>query len=169
MVVYIINGYPRSGKDTFCELIGNHYRTAKFSTVDTPKRVLKSLGWDGEKTPQVREALSTLKDMYTYLFDGPFKESQKFILKSLNSGIEFAFVMCREPPEIKRLQVWCCEIGISCLTLFIQRECEEELTNHADKDVEKFDYDVYLDNNGNIKEFEYKIIQLINIIDTDGC
>lgn len=169
MTVYIINGYPQSGKDTFCKVIGSHYKTTKFSTVDTPKQILKSLGWGGEKTSEVRSALSTLKDMYTTLFDGPFKESQKFILKSLNSGIDFAFVMCREPVEIHRLQKWCCDIGISCLTLFIKRECDVKLTNHADKNVEKFNYDVYLDNNGTLKEFEYRVLQFINIIDTDGC
>ena len=75
----IVNGHPRSGKDTFIDYIvdnsvfDNTHRVSH-STIDTPKTIAMIMGWDGEKTPEIRLQLSNLKDFLTKKFDLPFKE-----------------------------------------------------------------------------------------------
>jgi hypothetical protein len=154
MYVLIINGYPRSGKDTFCDNISGVFSCKRYSTVDTPKRILTDMGWDGVKTPEIRKALSDIKDMYTSLFDGPFKEAVKIIKDSIDNNISIVTVMCREPVEIDKLKQWCIDNNIRCSTIFIDRGINiEELNNHADLEVSEYEYDYYIKNNNSKSVF----------------
>ena len=160
MVVCILNGYPRAGKDTFCDIAGEKYKVIVHSTVDKVKGILKSMGWNGKKTPEIRKALSDLKDMYTELFDGPFIDAWKFI--DNNKGYDIIFIMCREPKEIARLNYWCNGKGIPCYTLLIDRgTLSTDITNHADRNVEDYKYDIYIDNTGSLNQFKEKVLNII--------
>lgn len=55
-MIYVINGAPRSGKDTFCSMaakfMGEGY-VRVYSTVDCVKTIAATaFGWNGEKTPR---------------------------------------------------------------------------------------------------------------------
>ena len=67
-MIVIINGSPRAGKDTVCEItkeiLGSHY-CYSLSSVDEIKKIALIGGWDGEKNPQSRKFLSDLKDLFT--------------------------------------------------------------------------------------------------------
>ena len=82
MKIFVINGAPRAGKDTFVEickdLIGNE-RCLNVSTVDFVKEVAKFAGWDGNKTPEARKFLSDLKDIMTEYDNIPFKKVKRAI------------------------------------------------------------------------------------------
>jgi len=76
-IVIILNGYPRSGKDSFAKFIGQALldkgvQTDIVSSVCNVKDAAKILGWDGEKTEVNRKALSDLKDLSTKYWEGPF-------------------------------------------------------------------------------------------------
>ena len=54
MRIVVINGMPRSGKDTFvgmCQEIIGEKRCLNVSTVDFVKEVAAYCGWDKTKTP----------------------------------------------------------------------------------------------------------------------
>ncbi len=73
----VINGYPQSGKDTFIKFCSEFTEVENISTVDPAKKALMILGWDGIKTPEIRKALSDLKDLSTEFFDGLMKYIKK--------------------------------------------------------------------------------------------
>lgn len=160
---FIINGYPRAGKDTFVEFCADYLQgtvvVVNLSTVDFVKRIAKMCGWNGEKTPKNREFLSNLKDLLTDWDDVPFKkileEIEKQKLNNLGANL-FFFIHCREPKEINKLKS---ELGAS--TIFIQRNQDALQSNHADSDVELYDYDFYIENNSTLKEFRQKAKDLM--------
>lgn len=90
-MIYVVNGAPRSGKDTFCSMVakfmGEGY-VRVYSTVDYIKTIAASaFGWNGEKTPRARKFLSDLKDLLTEWNDIPFKDIQKKYMKQQRTGI----------------------------------------------------------------------------------
>lgn len=153
-IVCIINGYPESGKDTFCEFISEKYLSTVYSTVAVPKAIFTIMGWDGVKTPEIRDGLSTLKDLYSDLFDGPFRDLVSAIHRAIGNNVVFLFVMMREPKDIKRVVEWCRLSQIHCFTVFIQRDVQKQYNNHADAEVEHYKYDFIIPNNGTLSDFK---------------
>lgn len=169
--VIVVNGVPRSGKDTFVEICRelldeDVHKNFNFSTVDFVKEVATFCGWNGEKTPHNRKFLSDLKDLLTQWNDIPMKKLQALVRNSDNNrdnrnaintyfGREpsekdsIIFVMCREPQEIQRIKE-----QFDCITLLIRRESVEniEQSNHADAQVFDYNYDFMIYNNSDIIE-----------------
>jgi len=161
MRVIIVNGYPRSGKDTFCDFANDEYNCINYSTVDTVKEIATMMGWDGTKTPENRAMLSALKDFTTEWFDMTFKEMINLIQDEINYAeiledeVDFIFLHIREPKEIIRIKDWCTERSINCFLVCIQRnEMVGEQSNHADSDVYFIQYDSYINNNSSLDEFK---------------
>jgi hypothetical protein len=175
MKVIIVNGYPQSGKDTFCEFASTKYDCITYSTIDTVKEIATMMGWDGTKTPENRAMLSALKDFTTEWFDMTFKEMTSLVgdemalfsrasyLNSRISGcVDFIFLHIREPKEISRMKDWCTERNIKCYLLCIQRrEMIGEQSNHADSNVYFIQYDSYLNNNGNLDDFKITSLEYL--------
>ena len=160
-IVVIVNGYPTSGKDTFCEFAGKKYNITNYSTVETVKKLATDMGWNGEKTPRNRDMLSALKDFYVEWFDGTFIEMTQLINdKYRHRGDKFIFLHIREPEEIKRMVKWCADTFKVCHTVFIDREVEIEHGNHADANVVDFKYDIYVYNDSTLEEFEKKSLDI---------
>lgn len=162
----VVNGYPRSGKDTFMDYcVGllnkkDPFRSFKHSTVDTCKRIAKEMGWDGEKTPEMRRMLSELKDLYTKYFDGPLKEVQTLMNNSVSS---FIFVAAREPKEILRMEYWCSKKDYNCITVLVKSTLgEDQHSSHSDSNVLYYKYDVVLENNGSLEEFLIKSKEFVD-------
>jgi len=160
-IVVLVNGFPTSGKDTFCEFAEKKYVSENFSTVGTVKEIARMMGWDGEKTPRNRDMLSALKDFYVEWFDGTFNEITNLISSCQNTEVQFVFIHAREPEEIGRVKNWCRENKFRCYTVFIFRiGVSKEHGNHADANVQDFSYDVYLNNCGTLEEFEEKSLAI---------
>ena len=160
-IVIIVNGYPQSGKSTFCEFAEEAgYYTIDYSTVDTVKYIAKKMGWDGVKDNRSRDMLSALKDFYSEWFDGPYEEAIKIIREEIllneNYWVDFIFMHIREPKEIQKIVDFCDEEDVACVRVFIKRRIAAETAqnNHADANVEKGHYNVYIANNKDIDWFK---------------
>ena len=169
MMVFIINGRGGVGKDTFVEYFtefaGEKY-VLNISTVDYVKEVARSIGWNGSKDNLSRKFLSDLKDMMTYWADKPFRDVTKktdcFYDALAAYGVEnlgFVFIHCREPREIQRLKN---NIKYSTYTLLIRRPGDKNLGNHADDEVENYDYDFVIENNSSLSALKSKAEEFYN-------
>lgn len=168
MKIICVNGYARSGKDTFCDAVFyNRGLVYPYSTIDEIKRLALQFGWDGKKDAKGRKLLSDLKDCLTEYNNFPTKyiiEQIKVRLeiledKKLHDDVVF-LVQMREPEEIKQ---WKDDYGARAL-LITRPEMEKEWGNHADDNVLKADYDYILENTGDLKTWELKSIEFIDKI-----
>ena len=162
MKYFIINGRPRSGKDTFVnfclEELGAFGKL--ISTVDFVKKIATECGWDGIKDLKNRKFLSDLKDLLTNWGDVPYKKTLqeidmfKFDLDYWDvSDKGVVFIMCREPKEIERF-----ERELNAKSVLIRRASVEfeQQSNHADSEVLNHKYDYIIENNGTIDELKEK-------------
>lgn len=78
--IIVINGLPRSGKDTFVYLVSKYAITSNFSSVDFVKDVAKYAGWNGEKDGKSRLFLSKLKELLSKYDDIPYKKIKEEII-----------------------------------------------------------------------------------------
>lgn len=168
--VIVVNGYPRSGKDTFVNFCKEKLGAfgVSVSTVDFVKYLAAQSGWDGSKTPKNRKFLSDLKDLLTEWNDVPWKKVEEVFesikIECFQYGLRdndfFLFIHSREPREIERFQK---EYG--ALTVLIDREeVEGKQSNHSDAEVMNFNYDYIINNDGTLEELEMKAITFIESV-----
>ena len=169
-MIYIVNGFPGSGKTTFedkvCQIVGDGSFGFKLSTVDFVKSLARQCGWDGTKDLHNRKFLSDLKDLLTQWDDVPYKKIENSIelikadFREYDIDFEKAaiFVDCREPEEIKKL----CD-GLNAKSLLIRRGCDvnTETSNHADAEVLNYNYDIIINNDGTLYDLTQKAFQFI--------
>ena len=164
MKVYVVNGFPGSGKTTFEQKIKEmtSYKCKIISTVDFVKEIAKECGWDGSKTPENRKFLSNLKNLLTEWNDVPFKKVEQaiavferdaqfwFPLNYMNVPV---FIDSREPKEIDRFKK-----TFDAKTILIRRPGDEEAaqSNDSDKNVLNYNYDIVINNNGTIRDLALK-------------
>lgn len=159
--VIIVNGAPRSGKDTFVNFCLKELKGfgKSVSTVDFVKEIAAKCGWDGTKTLKNREFLSNLKDLLTEWGDVPYKKIEEEI-NSFDFSLEqydidkdkgFVFVMCREPQEIQKFVD-----RLGAKTVCVRREEAEKaaVSNHADANVLDYNYDCYINNNKDLAHLQ---------------
>ena len=168
-MIYIVNGAPGSGKDTFCskviDITTPNYGTI-LSTVDLVKEIAKDLGWNGEKTPKDRKFLSDLKDILTEWNDIPIKDIERridnFLYPIRYHGLDekevAIFVMCREPKEIDKM---CKRFGAKSLIVRRTDAENSKKSNHADEEILEYQYDIEIDNNGTLLDLSYKAIEFV--------
>ena len=154
-MVFIVNGKPRAGKDTFAEILNRYMKVYKYSAVTKVKEIATLCGWDGQKEERDRKFLHELKMLTTEYSDMSYQDVVNEINKYRNGEIraDVFVVDVREPEEIKRLVE---EVG--AITVFIENDNVPAITsNAADANVENFEYDFVIPNNGTLKEFEDEI------------
>jgi hypothetical protein len=152
MKTFIINGSGGSGKDTFVNAMREYASTGiiSISSVGEVKEIAKNhFGWNGEKTPKWRKILSDLKDLQTSTNDGPLKYMLARSDDAFKFGMDAVFFHIREPAEIQKML----QILPAAKTILITREWSN-LGNHADNNVNNFEYDYVIDNKGTLEEFE---------------
>lgn len=170
-MVIIINGRPRVGKDTICdltkEILGKDY-CESISSVDGIKEIAKQIGWNGEKDLRSRKFLSDLKDLFTNFNDYPFisttRRIQNLIDMYENYGISenqyVIFVHIREPKEIQKIQQ-----KFNALTVIVERPLiDTKVSNHADEEVYNYDYNYIIYNDGNKEDLKKTIIGFLTKI-----
>ena len=159
--LYIINGVARSGKDTVVGLVEKLSReiVINLSTVDLPKQIAKTMGWDGfTKDDKSRKLISDIKDLITNYNDGIFFSLKQFCLSDRLDSI--IFIHCREPKEIAKFKDY---FGSSCTTLLVtaSKRINHVPNNHADQEVNNYVYDKYIDNDGTLEELEEKVKRML--------
>ena len=171
MKIIVINGRPRSGKDTFVEFCQKHCLWClNVSTVDFVKTIATQCGWDGIKTPENRKFLSDLKDLLTEWGDIPFKkvgeaivafgsEMKVYDFNPDKDGI--VFIHCREPKEIDRFKK---ELGAQSLLMLRGEVDEEETSNHADEEVFNYNYDYVISNEGTLLDLEDAAVHFLEMM-----
>lgn len=160
--VVVINGFPRSGKDTFVNFCLEELGPFGYSvsTVDFVKELAKLCGWDGTKTPENRKFLSDLKDLLTEWGDVPWKKVEKVFCDikddcfryGLKDNDFFLFIHSREPAEIARFEE---EYG-ALSVLIDRREVEGKQSNHSDENVMNHQYKYIINNDGTLEELQMK-------------
>lgn len=165
-MIIVVNGAPRAGKDTFCEMVQKimeervgPYSCRIISTVDFVKEVAKFCGWNGQKTPKDRKFLSDLKDVLIQWDDVPYKDIIGSYIGCKEIWKQFGydekkclyFIMCREPKEIQKFVD-----RIGARTLIVRRFSVEgwPTSNPADAGVHRYKYDTYIYNNGTLEELK---------------
>lgn len=147
--VVLINGRGGSGKDTVCDIAGKHYKTYTYSTITDVKDAAWHIGWRGGKESKDRAFLSDLKDLCTKYYDHPFNKAVEMYECFVYSAYDVLFLHVREPEEIEKLRQYIKLDGRATVyTLLIQSDrTAGPLGNHADDDVENYDYDFTFQNN----------------------
>lgn len=174
MIVLIINGAPRSGKDTFINILTgeNPGKVIRYSSIDWIKQQALNLGWDGIKDAKGRQFLSDLKNACTNYADIPFKKITGHILTSYNRYLWKAdavyFCTCvREPEETNKIVKWCDENKIPCHPILVRRKkaeqkaLDEGFISRGDIQYLLYDYPWVIYNNGSIEEFINETKQLM--------
>ena len=170
MKIIIVNGSNNSGKDQFANFFKKHYeyKSVNWSTIDKVKKISKrNFGWNGKKTDEARKFLSEIKRVWSEFNNGPFEDMVNKISKynanlpkSERQNIVY-FIHCREPHEIQKFVD---KYGKKCITVLLKREDREVANNDSDKNVANYEYDFYIDNNGDKKELEKQVIEFIETI-----
>ena len=152
--IYITSGVGRSGKDTFCEFISKYIPTYKYSIVDLPKEAAKILGWDGGKTEKDRRFLSDIMDLSTDYNDAPFKDVLSLVTDFKNNKdfdeYDVLIIDMRDPKDIARAVE-----TFGAGTILIRNPNVRKIeSNHADRDVENYEYDYIIENDGTLEQLE---------------
>lgn len=168
--VFIINGRPGAGKDTFVKFLQDLYKGNVYnhSTVDSIKKIYKICGWNGEKTRHDRKVLSDLKDYMSQKIDLSFYEiSEKIseLTKKVEVGNEdlLLFIHIREPEEIERV-IKQFPGTQSILISRPKKGKKQNNLNHADANVNRFEYDHYIQNNEGLTEFKKTAAKFLETI-----
>jgi len=153
--IIILNGTAKSGKTTFAKLCKKYfYCTYNISTITPIKNALKCMFVDiDKKDDRTRKLMSDLKDTMTNFNECSKIFVQKEIERLNKLGMVYIlFVDAREPEEIK----WFKD-NIQAKTLLIRNKNIKILeTNHADKNIENFNYDYIINNDESLEEMEVK-------------
>lgn len=161
-MVFIVNGKPRAGKDTFAEILNRYMVVYKYSAVTKVKEIAKQCGWTGAKEEKDRKFLHELKMLTSAYSDLPYRDVLDKIEKYRSGEIlaDVFVVDVREPEEIERLQK-----ATDAITIYIENENVPAITsNEADANVANYEYDFTIFNNGSIEEFEDNIMNFMEFL-----
>ena len=149
--IVVINGSGGVGKDTFVEYCSHYAKVKNISSVDKVKEAAKILvGWNGEKDEKTRKLLSDLKIMSIEYNDYPIKYIQNQAEEFYNSDNDLMFVHIREIDEIKKVKEL---VGAKTLLITTNR-VKRITTNLSDANVENYEYDYHIQNDGTLEELE---------------
>ena len=145
-MIFIVNGKPRAGKDTFAQILNEYMDVYKYSAVTKVKEIAKQCGWNGAKEERDRKFLHELKMLTSAYSDMSYNDVldkiHKFERGELDADV---FVVdIREPEEIDRLVK-----ATNAFTIFIENNRVPSITsNPADANVENYKYDFVIKNVG---------------------
>ena len=158
--VVIVNGKPRSGKDSFSKFIvdyceANGKDCDVWSTIDYEKEILEEIV-NREYDPNSdtdRSFLSDFKQLLNEYYDITFNHFSSML--EMFDGI--FVVHSREWNEINRFKKYCNENNIEFITVYISSKNERtDFTNYSDKfcDDKKQMYDYKIENNNGLEELK---------------
>lgn len=150
--IFIVNGAPTSGKTTFENICREYTNIQIMSIIDPVKELAKKTGiWNGEKTNKARTFLSNFKDILTQYDDLPMKQ----LVKDINTDYIPTMIDMREPQDITRFK-YLYEDIFDIKTVIVRRQNDTEIaaaaSNHADKEIFEYNYDITIFNYGSLDE-----------------
>lgn len=153
--IFIVNGLPRCGKDTFAKILGGMIPTYKCSSVDKIKEIARVCGWGNDKSEKGRKFLSDLKAITTEYNDLAFNELKREVtdFKSARVSQRIMLIDIREPEEIDRAVK---EFGAKSILIENDR-CKHITSNNSDARVFDYVYDYTIDNSGTLDDFKRNI------------
>lgn len=159
--IYIVNGKPRAGKDTFAELLGKHCRVFKYSSVDKVKQIAAKCGWDGGKDDKDRKFLADLKRITTEFNDMSYDDVAEKVAYFLKTDFfDVMLIDIREPEEIERAIE-----GYGAEAIYINNVNVPMITsNESDANVNNFVYDYVIANDGTLDDFAETVKDFYNRI-----
>ena len=170
--IFVLNGQGCSGKDTFKNFIIDYdkelngtTRISTYSIIDNIKFIAKSCGWTGYKDFRDRIFLHDLKVLLDKYNDYPYKTVKNFINKINNTTLNgqlicpYIFIDIREIKDLERI----CK-DFNCTTILIKRGTMINFGNDADDNVENWNYDYVVDNNGTLDDLKDSAITFWNSI-----
>lgn len=150
--IFITNGSGGCGKDTFAKMVSQFIPTYKYSSIDAVKNVARKFGWNGGKSEKDRKFLSDLKEVSSEYNDFSMNDISELV-KSFKNNLIIAnvlFIDIREPKDIERAKK-----KFGAKTILIRRNSVATITsNMADANVENYEYDYYINNDGSLSDFE---------------
>ena len=165
MKIFVINGYPGSGKDEFVRLCAQHSKipVVNYVTSTPAKLALHVLGWKGEeKTPEIRKALADLMELSEALFNGVIAATEAKLIRAMEDYGDncIVFIHCREPRNIDYYRE-----KHGAITVFINRDKvgnrKKRFSNASDAQVEHYDYDIVIENSRSLQVLEQKAVDFI--------
>ena len=151
--IYITNGSGGNGKDTFAEFLSKYISVFKYSSIDLVKEMYETIGIDrNNKDEKKRKLYSDTKDMLTKYDDIPFKDITSIVSDFKNNQIEAEVLLIdiREPKEIARAV----EMFGAEAILIRNPNVEKIESNHADANVENYEYDYIIENDGDLAQLK---------------
>ena len=146
--VIVINGAATVGKSTFVSLCHEiDPRVIETSTVDFVKEIALQAGWDGIKDQKGRRFLSDIKDALERYDNIPNKKIDEFIQSHPDNII---FVNAREPHNIAYYQ----DKYNARAVLVVNQNVAKIQGNHADENVNDYDYDIVINNSGTLEDLK---------------
>lgn len=151
--VYVTSGSAGNGKDTFAEFLSKYISVFKYSSIDLVKEMFETVGISKDnKTEKKRKLWSDGKDILTQYDDIPFKDIASIVTDFKNNKIETEVLLIdiREPEEIARaVETFGAE------TILVRKPDAKKIeSNHADRDVENYEYDYIIENDGTLEQLE---------------
>ena len=162
-IVIVINGKGGVGKDTIVKAVSKHFAVQNESVIDPIKKAADVIGWgwDGnDKTSlKSRKFLADLMDLSSEYNDFPFEYIMECYKRFACGTYQVMFIHAREPRMIERIK----QAIPDCKTLLIRRGAvEKEYGNHADDEVENYDYDFVYANEKPLDEVEDDFMKFFN-------
>lgn len=154
--IFLLNGTAGAGKDTFVQMCNLFIPAYHYSIVSCIKDVAKQLGCDVQnKTEKTRKFLSDLFDLSMEYNKHPLYKTEEFIadfLRNTDSKNAIAFIDVRNPSDIDFLVR-----KYDFKTVLVRNSNGQKIeSNHADKDVDDYEYDFYIDNDGSLSRLREK-------------
>ena len=151
--IYVTNGSAGNGKDTFAEFLSKYISVFKYSSIDLVKEMFEVVGVSKDnKTEKKRKLWSDGKDLLTKYDDIPFKDITSIVADFKNNKIdtEVLLIDIREPEEIARAVE-----AFGATTILIDNPNVDKIcSNHADANVENYEYDYIIDNDGTLEQLD---------------
>lgn len=162
--IFIINGKARAGKDTFINMCSYYTGVINYSSVQPVKDIAASIGWDGRKTDKDRKFLADLKKLLTEYNDLPFEKTKEKIKEFADPDNKstILFVHIREASEIRKVLSLSGIDDIPVNTLYIDNpRVQLNTSNSSDANVEDWQYDVTITNDGSLDDLDNKARQFV--------
>lgn len=166
MKIIVVNGYPGTGKTLFAEYCDEilkeknaGYQILTTSVIEPVKKVCRCLGWDGEKDQSGRKFLADIKDAMDRYNNFTYRNIDNL---ATMSQYDFIFIDARSSYDLDYAV-----LNHNAATVFIQQnktERKEYYSNHADSEVEEYNYDYYIGNNGTKEDFYLVVQQFLETI-----
>ena len=162
--IFVLNGSPRAGKNTFVDMIPN---AVHYSYVDLTRRILDTEGINYKfKSNSARVMLETINNALEEYDDIPFKDicgiTDNFLNELLKA--DYLFIDIRKPENIKRF------VGRykGARTVYVDNKKPLSSATLSDSVVTDYEYDFYIDNSSSLENLTKEVVRFITTVEGEN-